>query len=187
MFDWFKKSRIQSDQLGAHLHHREFARRCIPGLLTRQRGGFLFAMTGPDGSSMLQKSWENLGAEILPPKSRLSPDGLSISAFRHNDCMCIFVVFPAPMSSGESYFGLIVAGPSTDWSPEARAKLAVRYFLLERSASNKPEIFEWRQPSSQDEEVFDSLGVGPPPDMPPEFADAILSRFYGYNPEKPGS
>jgi len=151
----------------------------IPTALTRTRSGFLSAKSEPHASRSLQKAWRECGARVLPPELLAPSAGLSVSGFRHEKFLCLLFIFPV---AGESHFGFIVAGPSDDWSPEVRAKVPVRYFILERSASSVPVIFEWRPSTTEDDELFDSLGPGPSPQNPPDFVQAILSRFYGLKP-----
>ena len=182
MFGLFKKR-----QREAHPLHRMFARMFIPtNLEPGDRGAFLGAMLSPKPNDVLQRCWHDLGAKALTkaltPKDLLPPDGLSGSAFRHDKFLCFFIIFPEPKAPGESYFGFVVAGPSDDWSPEARANVPVRYFILERSSSDVPTVFEWRQQTPGDSGDFESLGAGPSPQHPPHFSNSILSRFFGYVP-----
>lgn len=183
MFGLFKKRQPTPPAGKPHPQHRNFARMFIPDALTRHRSGFLAAMSDARASQTLQESWHKFGAGVLPASALMPPTGLSASGFQHDRHLCFLILFPPPTVAGESYFGLLVAGPSDDWSPEARAKVPVRYFLLERSASDAPTIFEWRASSTQDEEIFDSHGPGPSPQNPPDFVERILSRFYGLKPD----
>jgi hypothetical protein len=183
LFGFFKKREPELPADQPHPHHRNFARMFIPDALARNRNGFLAAMSDPQASRTLQKAWQKCGARVLPPELVAPSTGLSVSPFRHEKFLCLLIIFPPPRVAGESYFGFVVAGPSDDWSPEARARVPVRYFILERSASSAPGIFEWRPSATEDEELFDSLGPGPSPQNPPDFAQAILSRFYGLKPD----
>jgi hypothetical protein len=162
-----------------HPQHRNFVRISIPDTLTRHRSGFLYAISTPQGSQILQETWQKSGAVALPKEMLLPPSGLSVSCFRHEKHVCFLIIFPQPQTPGESFFGFIVAGPTEDWSPEARAKVPARYFILERSKTSTPEILEWRPSSSTGEELFDPLGPGPSPQDPRKFVEAILSQFYG--------
>ncbi len=137
-------------------------------------------MADSGATQTLHEAWRKFGAGVLPTASLLPPAGLSASAFQHQNHLCIVIVFPAPKAAGESHFGFIVAGPSEDWSPEARAKVPVRFFLLERSTGSVPRIMEWQSSEAEvEEEIFKDLGPGPAPQNPPDFVEAILSQFYG--------
>jgi len=151
----------------------------IPVALSGNRGGFLAAMCEPQANQSLQEAWHKCGARVLPPELLAPSAGLSVSAFHHEKFVCLLIIFPPPKVAGESYFGFIVAGPLDHLSSEALARVSVRYFILERSAANAPEILEWRPSKTEDYEVFDSLGPGPSPKNPPDFVQLILSRFYG--------
>ena len=180
MFGLFKKRQQAQPADEAHPQHRNFARIFISDGLRRQRNRFLTLLIDARASQVLQEAWHNFGAKVLPVESLTPPAGWSVSAFRHEKHLCILIIFPPPQAAGESYFGFIVAGPSDDWSAEGGAPVPARYFLLERSASDAPTIFEWRSSSAEDEWVFDSHGPGPSPLHPPDFAGIILSRFYGF-------
>src|SRR5436190_17241491 len=144
MFGLFKKRHATQPADEAHPQHRNFARMFIPGSLTRQRSGFLVAMSDGKASQTLQEAWHRFGAGVLPADLLVPSAGLSVSGFQHEKYLCFLILFPQPKAAGESHFGFIVAGPSDDWSPETRAKVLVRYFILERSATETPTIFEWR-------------------------------------------
>lgn len=154
----------------------------IPETLSSRRSGFLEAMLDKQAAQKLQESWKRFGAGVLPPNALMAPTGLSVSGFQHHGHLCLLILFPTPKAPGESHFGFIVAGPSDDWSPEATAKVPVRYFLLERSTSPLPTLFEWRPSNTDDEEIFDNHGAGIPPHDPTDFTELILSRFYGLKP-----
>ena len=160
LFGFLKKPAPALDPTGPHPHHRNFVRMFIPDALARNRSGFLAAMSDPQASGTLQEAWRKCGARVLPPELCAPSAGLNVSGFRHEKFLCLLIIFPPPNVTGESYFGFIVAGPSDDWSPEVRAKVPVRYFILERSASTAPAIFEWRPSTTEDDELFDSLGLG---------------------------
>ena len=185
MFELFKKCpsspplSLSPPADAPHPQHRNFSRISVPDALSRYRSGFLFAITAPQASQTLQENWNRVGAAMLPREHLLPPIGLSASNFRHDKYVCFLILFPAPKVSGESYFGFIVAGPAEDWSPETRAKVPVRYFILERSATDTPVIFEWRPSNSNGEEFFDNLGFGPSPQDPRDFVGKILRDFYG--------
>jgi hypothetical protein len=166
-----------------HPQHRNFVRMSIPLALIEQRSGFFFAMSGPQASQTLQQNWQMAGAAVLPRQLVLPPTGLQVSSFRHEKYVCFLILFPAPKTPGESYFGFIVAGPTEDWSPETRAKVPVRYFILERSVTDIPTIFEWRPSDSKGEEIFESRGSGPSPQDPRNFVEKILTEFYGLKPD----
>jgi hypothetical protein len=166
-----------------HPQHRNFVRMFIPTSLSMERrSGFLAGISDSEATPRLQEAWNKFGAGVLPPEMLLPPAGLSVSGFRYDKFLCFLIIFPPPEAIGEAFFGLVIAGPSDNWSPEARPKIPVRYFILERSAASNPTIFEWRPTSTEpEEEVFEDLGGGPLPDNPPDFAEAILARFCGYN------
>lgn len=182
MFGLFKKRQPTPPTGEPHPQHRNFVRGLIPDALARHRSGFLVSLSDARASQILQESWHKLGAGVLPSALLMPPTGLSASGFKHEKYLCFLIVFPTPKVAGESYLGLIVAGPSEDWSSEARAKVPVRYFILERSATPTPTVFEWRPSSTEGDELFDSHGPGPSPQHPPDFVEAVLSRFYGVNP-----
>jgi hypothetical protein len=183
LFGLFKPQAPALDPASPHPHHRNFARMFIPVALSGNRSGFLAAMCEPQANQGLQEAWHKCGARVLPPELLAPSAGLSVSTFRHEKFVCLLIIFPPPNVAGESYFGFIVAGPLDDWSLEARARVPVRYFILERSALNAPVILEWRPSATEDDEVFDSLGPGPSPQNPPDFVQLILSRFYGLKPD----
>jgi hypothetical protein len=182
LFGFFKKREPEPPADQPHPHHRNFVRMFIPDALARNRNGFLAAMSDPQASRTLQEAWQKCGARVLPRELVAPSTGLNVSAFRHESFLCLLIIFPPPKVAGESYFGLVVAGPSDDWSPEARAKVPVRYFILERSAMDSSTIFEWRPSTTDGDELFDNLGSGSSPQNPPHFVEAILSRFYGLKP-----
>ncbi len=155
----------------------------IPDALARHRSGFLAALSAAEASKTLQENWRRFGVAVLPSAQLWPPDGLSVSAFQHEKHLCVLITFPMPKAPGESYFGFVVAGPSNDWSPDARARVPVRYFLLEHTASAMPAVLEWRPTSGQEEEVFAGIGLGPSPQNPFDFVDAMLSRFYALKPD----
>ena len=177
LFGFFKKRVPQLPPDQTHPHHRNFVRMFIPDALARNRSGFLAAMSDSQATRTLKEAWLKCAARVLPPEVLLPAADLSVSAFRHENFLCLMIVFPPPKAAGESYCGFIVAGPSDDWSPEARARVPVRYFILERTASSAPLICEWRPSATEGDELFDSLGTGP--QNPPDFAQVILTRFYG--------
>ena len=183
MFGLFKKRASGSSADGPHPQHRNFARMSIPDALTRVRSGFLVALSDARASQILQESWQKFGAAVLPSNALMPPTGLSVSGFRQDKHLGFLILFPPPKAPGESFFGLILAGPSDDWSPEVREKVPVRYFLLERASGPSPTIFEWRPSGTRDEEAFESHGAGPSPQYPPDFVDVILARFYGVKPD----
>ena len=182
IFGIFKPRTPALDPAQPHPHHRNFARMFIPDALARHRGGFLAAMSDPNSTRTLQEAWQKCGASVLPRELLASSAGLSASGFRHENYLCLLIIFPPPKVAGESHLGFIVAGPSNDWSPDARAKVPVRYFLLERSSSDTPVILEWRPSSTEGDELFDALGPGPSPKNPPGFVETILTRFYSFKP-----
>lgn len=183
LFGFFKKREPELPADQPHPHHRNFVRMFIPDALARNRSGFLAAMSDPQASRTLQETWQKCGARVLPREQVAPSTGLSVSGFRHERFLCFLIIFPPPKVAGESYFGFVVAGPSDDWSPEARANVPVRYFILERSAMDSPTMFEWRPSTTDGDELFDSLGSGPSPQNPPAFVETILSRFYGLKPD----
>jgi hypothetical protein len=158
MFGLFKKRQPAAPSGEPHPQHRNFARMFIPGSLApERRSGFLAAMSDAQASQTLQEAWQKFGARVLPPELLMPPAGLSASGFRHDKFLCFLIIFPPP-------------------------KVPVRYFILERSVTDTPAIFEWRPSATEDDEIFDSLGPGPSPQHPPDFTALILSRFYGYDP-----
>jgi len=184
LFGLFKKQSTALDPTAPHPHHRNVVRMAIPGALARYPAGFLTSLSDPGGSQTLEEYWRKCGAAVLPPELLVPPTGLTVSGFRYENYVCFLIIFPAPKAAGESYFGFIVAGPSTDWSAQACERVPVSYFVLERSTNDIPTIFQWRPSSTeQDEEIFDTLGPGPSPRHPPDFTALILSRFYGYDPK----
>ncbi|HEX8297420.1 MAG TPA: hypothetical protein VF593_14035 [Chthoniobacteraceae bacterium] len=180
MFNPFKKRKpVLPD--GPHPQHRNYARMAVPLALTSQRSGFLGMLMTEQATQTMRENWQRGAARILPPEQLISPAALSVEAFHHKQHLCALIVFPPPNAPGEAHFGFIVAGPgpSGDWAPEVRAALPVRYFLLERSTSDTPTIFEWRPSHTQGEEVFDSHGSGPSPLNPMDFVETIFKRFCG--------
>ena len=163
--------------------HRQFVRTFIPlSLAPERRPGFLVEMSSPRATQVLQEAWEKVGIRLrLPPAMFISPAGMSASGFSHGSLRCFFIVFPPPESAGESFFGLVVAGPADDWSAKALSRVPVRYFILESSTTGTPAVFEWQPSSAGEEEVFTALGSGPSPENPPDFVEAILARVYGIN------
>jgi hypothetical protein len=186
LFVLFKKRQPPVSPLPAntpHPQHRNFARMSIPDALTRLRSGFLYAISLPNGSQTLQENWQKYGAAVLPRELLMPPTGLNVSNFRHDKYVCFLIIFPAPKVAGESYCGFIVAGPTDDWSPETRDKVPVRYFLLERSATDKPTIFEWHPSATKGEEIFDNIGSIAFSQDPRVFVGKILSECYGLKPD----
>ena len=165
-----------------HPQHRNFVRTAIPEALIRHRSGFLHALSGERASRTLQEYWHKIGAVSLPLEKLVPPAGLSVSSFQHARCLCYLILLPPPQAAGESYFAFLVAGPADDWSPEARGKVPVRYFLLERTMTGRPALFEWSPSASKNGEIFEPLGPGPAPQDPRDFVAKILTHFYGLKP-----
>ncbi len=178
MFGLFKKKSSEPPSDGPRPQHRNFTRTVIPDALTRHRSGFLAAISGAQANKTLQESWQMSGMAILPPNQLIPPTGLGVSGFKNDNHLCFLILLPAPKSAGESYFAFITAGPSEDWSPAAREHVPVRYFLLERTASDTTSILEWQPSAGGEEETFKDHGAGPSPQSPPDFIEAIFSRFY---------
>ena len=184
MFGLFKKRQPEQPAEAAHLQHRTFARNFVPDGITHHRGTLLNMLLDKQASEILQTSWNNFGAKILPRELLIPPSDLSVSVFRHEKYLGFLIQFPAPKAAGEAYFGLLVAGPSNDWSQTDRATVPARYFILERSMRETPDIFEWKSMTPRYECIFDSLGPGPGTGHPVDFSDAILSRFYGLKSDR---
>ncbi len=177
MFGLFKKRQPALPAEEPNLLHRTFARNFVPDSIKHSQGTLLNMLLDKQASQILQKIWKNLGSKLLPPELLIPPTDLSVSVFRHEKHLGYLIQFPAPKAAGEAYFGLLVAGPSNDWSQDDRAKVQARYFILERSKGEAPEMFEWKSITPQHETVYESLGSGT--GHPVDFSNAILSRFYG--------
>ena len=160
------------------MQHRMFARVFLPVSLRNTRAGLLGALTASEANYVLQKSWHAFGAKVLPPSQLLPPTGLGASCFQHEKHLCSLVVFPAPQAAGESYFALVIAGPSADWSTQSRDSVPVRYFILERSQTGNPKVFEWRQKDEDTAEDFEDLGLCSSADSPPIFVDYVFARVF---------
>ena len=172
MFGLFKKTKATPPPLptGPNPVQRGFATTYIQTSLTNHRAGFTGAMLSPEADQVLGRCWARFAAKVLQIQPVPSSEGLSAQVFREGQLVLVFITFPTPRAPGEAYFGLVLLGPCSDpqWSPDARAEMPFRYFVLCHSLTGTT-VEEWTTDTPT------ALGSGPDPE-PPFFVEWVLNH-----------
>lgn len=172
MFGLFKKRQPEPTQpsAGSQQFQKAFATMWVPDALSNSRAGFSIAVQVGDGTKVLTNAWNKLWTLNRPGQSPPSTDGLKVDHFSDSGHLIVHITFPAPLSAGGAYSGIVVLGPCDDpeWGNAARANLPFRYFILFRGAEGT-RIEEWTTNPPI------ALGSGPGPD-PIFFIEWVLNH-----------
>jgi hypothetical protein len=167
----------------AREHHYLFAHRVLPHLAWDNPEGFYVTAFTDEESGRLQEWWETLGGQ-LDPELRLTPEGLSWSAFPYDEHLVVSCRFPPPEAMTEAYFAAIICGPLKGLTRGDLETTPLRYMVLERGleadgVTLRTVLCEWKRDGTHV-----NLGTGPTPEL--EIFEAVaLGYVVGESDDNP--